>query len=165
LIKIIKHQKIALSIFNKDVSLSARTLTVQLKWTEKIIMKNSDEIIKEWLRQADYDFDTAKAMFKTGRYIYCIFMCHLSLEKALKGILIKHKNEIPPKSHNLIYLVEKIELKLNEEDYKFIFKLNDVSIPTRYPEDLKKIMKVYKKEITREFLTKTNKLLKWIKEQ
>lgn len=96
-------------------------------------MKGADEIIEEWFRQADYDFETAKDMFKRGRYIYCIFMCHLCLEKALKGALIKHKSETPPKSHNLIYLIEKTKLKPDDTDYKFIFQLNDVSIPTRYP--------------------------------
>ncbi len=32
--------------------------------------------VKEWFIQADYDFGTAEAMFKTGRYIYAVFMCH-----------------------------------------------------------------------------------------
>ena len=40
---------------------------------------------QEWLKQADYDFETAKAMFDTGRYIYSIFMCHLTIEKVLKA--------------------------------------------------------------------------------
>ena len=128
-------------------------------------MKNADEIIEEWFRQADYDFETAKDMFKSGRYIYCIFMCHLSLEKALKGALIKRKDETPPKSHNLIYLIEKTKLKPDDEDYKFIFQLNDVSIPTRYPEDLRKLIRVYKKATTQEMMVKTKKILKWIKEQ
>lgn len=42
--------------------------------------------VEEWFIQADYDLATAKAMFKTARYIYTIFMCHLSIEKALKGL-------------------------------------------------------------------------------
>lgn len=37
--------------------------------------------VEEWFIQADYDLATAKAMFKTARYIYTIFMCHLSIEK------------------------------------------------------------------------------------
>jgi len=39
--------------------------------------------VDEWYLQSDYDFETAEAMFTSGRYIYAIFMCHLSLEKAL----------------------------------------------------------------------------------
>ncbi len=48
----------------------------------------------EWFLQSDYDLGTAEDMFRSGRYIYCFFMCHLSLEKALKGTLIKNTGEL-----------------------------------------------------------------------
>jgi HEPN domain-containing protein len=32
---------------------------------------------------------TAEAMFDAGRYIYTVFMWHLSIEKALKGLYAK----------------------------------------------------------------------------
>lgn len=60
---------------------------------------------EEWLRQADYNMETAQAMFDAGRYLYVIFMCHLSLEKALKGMYTKILNETPPKIHNLNYFI------------------------------------------------------------
>ena len=44
---------------------------------------------EEWLRQAEYDMDTATYMFDGGRYFYMVFMCHLSIEKALKGLYQK----------------------------------------------------------------------------
>ena len=56
---------------------------------------------EEWFRQADYDLETAEAMFKAGRYIYTVFMCHLSIEKALKGLYAKRFRKDPPKIHNL----------------------------------------------------------------
>ncbi|PIP38929.1 MAG: hypothetical protein COX19_09905 [Desulfobacterales bacterium CG23_combo_of_CG06-09_8_20_14_all_51_8] len=59
---------------------------------------------EEWLKQADYDMDTADAMFRSGRYFYAVFMCHLSIEKSLKGLYTKVLDEIPPKTHNLLYL-------------------------------------------------------------
>jgi hypothetical protein len=52
---------------------------------------------EEWLRQSDYDFETAEAMYASGRHIYAVFMCHLALEKALKGMLYERLREIPPK--------------------------------------------------------------------
>jgi len=51
-------------------------------------MDNKDKHY-EWYFQSDYDLETAVDMFKSGRMVYCIFMCHLSLEKALKGLLSK----------------------------------------------------------------------------
>jgi HEPN domain-containing protein len=66
-------------------------------------------------------------------------MCHLSIEKALKGLLIKRTREFPSKSHSLINFVEKMELQLSNSMYEFLFALNKISIPTRYPEDLRKL--------------------------
>ncbi|MBW2077067.1 MAG: HEPN domain-containing protein [Deltaproteobacteria bacterium] len=41
--------------------------------------------VKNWLDSAQYDLETAEHMFSTGRYIYTVFMCHLSLKKILKA--------------------------------------------------------------------------------
>lgn len=34
---------------------------------------------------SDYDYDTAIAMMQTRRYLYVGFMCHQTIEKALKA--------------------------------------------------------------------------------
>ena len=63
---------------------------------------------EEWFKQAEYDIKTAEAMFAARRYVYVVFMCHLSIEKALKGLYQKRLGTIPPKVHNLLYLIEAI---------------------------------------------------------
>ncbi|MCR5849431.1 MAG: HEPN domain-containing protein [Bacteroidaceae bacterium] len=40
-----------------------------------------EEKVRYWLDIADYDFDTAKAMHQTGRWLYVAFMCHQVIEK------------------------------------------------------------------------------------
>ncbi len=127
--------------------------------------KDNSKAYKEWFLQADYDYDTAVALYKTGRYLYTVFMCHLTIEKALKGLWIKELDTFPTKTHNLVYLVEKIGLKLSEEDAKFVYMLSDVSMPTRYPEDLKTMTKLYPKDRANDILIYTKKLYLWIKEQ
>jgi len=42
---------------------------------------------EEWLKQADYDMDTADAMFTSARYLYAVFMCHLSIEKCIVVVI------------------------------------------------------------------------------
>lgn len=123
------------------------------------------EIIQEWKRQSDYDLETARHMFKSGRYIYCVFMCHLTIEKILKAHYYKTINEPPPKIHNLIYFIEKCELTLPQEIYDFIFTLNRVSIPTRYPESLKNLLRSFNKQVTKEIFTSTKNAQKWLKEK
>ena len=120
---------------------------------------------KEWLKQADYDMDTADAMFISGRYFYAVFMCHLSIEKALKGLYYKVLNEVPPKTHNLLYLVNKIGKKPEQELEKFITKLNTASVATRYPDDLAKIQAAYTEKVTKDMITKSKDVLKWTKTQ
>lgn len=118
---------------------------------------------EEWFNQANYDLETAKAMFKAKRYIYTVFMCHLSLEKAFKGFYTKALHQVPPKIHNLIYFIEKMRLKLPEKMYDFIFSLNRVSIPTRYPDDLKRMLKDYDQGITKTILKSSEEALKWLR--
>lgn len=118
---------------------------------------------EEWLKQAKYDLDTAKAMFKTRRYIYTVFMCHLSVEKGLKGLFVQSFQKEPPKSHDLNYLCNKVKLNLPEELRKFMDRLNDLSVPSRYPDELDRVLKQYDKRRTEEILKDSTRLLLWLK--
>ena len=67
-----------------------------------------DEHIKYWLNSADHDLDTAESLFSAGKYDWCLFLGHLVLEKGLKAIYVKDReNRMPPKTHNLVKLAEK----------------------------------------------------------
>ncbi|MFH1259540.1 MAG: HEPN domain-containing protein [Elusimicrobiota bacterium] len=120
---------------------------------------------QEWLKQSVYDFGTAKAMFTTRRYIYAVFMCHLALEKALKGFYSKIQKKNPPRTHDLNFLAKNINLELPEDLRMFLNNLNDLSVPTRYPDELKHILKEYNKLRTEKILAQTQKILLWLKEK
>jgi HEPN domain-containing protein len=117
----------------------------------------------EWFKQAEYDLATAQALFKAVRYIYTLFMCHLSIEKALKALYAKKFQKDPPKIHNLNYLCEKIKLRLPENYESFVDNLNNLSVPTRYPDQIEKLVKEYKREKTRKIMHQTKELLLWLK--
>ncbi|MBW1869144.1 MAG: HEPN domain-containing protein [Deltaproteobacteria bacterium] len=124
-----------------------------------------DKRILEWLKQADYDMDTADFMCKGGRCFYAVFMCHLAIEKALKGLYQQNLQETPPKTHNLIYLLNKIGLRPDEDRGRVITRLNEANIATRYPDDIDKLQSNYTKEITAQILTQAKEALEWIKQQ
>lgn len=115
----------------------------------------------EWLRQAQYDMETADYLFDGGRYFYAVFMCHLSIEKALKGLYVKRLNKTPPKTHNLIYLIEFINIDIPENHYDVIFTLNRISVPARYPDNLQTILKEFNKSKTIEVIEQSKEVLKW----
>lgn len=125
--------------------------------------ENFLKISQEWFKQADYDIKTAAAMFAAKKYIYTVFMCHLSMEKALKGLYAKKLELFPPKSHDLIYLISKLEIKPEENIGDFIDELNDQGVLTRYPNELSSLIKAYNKEKANRILLNTKEVLKWIK--
>lgn len=117
------------------------------------------------MKQAEYDLDTARAMFDSGRYIYCVFMSHLSIEKALKAIFIKDIGKYPPKVHSLVYLVKNAKIELTRDLKEFVESLDEVSILTRYPNELDKILKDFGKERTQKILAQTQEIIQWLKEK
>ncbi len=90
-------------------------------------------------------------------------MCHLSIEKALKGLYAERCEKNPPKTHNLNYFCEEINIGLNEKQRNFIDKLDGLSVPTRYPDELDRLLKNYKKNLTTEVLNQTEELLLCLK--
>jgi HEPN domain-containing protein len=90
-------------------------------------------------------------------------MCHLSIEKALKGLYAKKLDIMPPRSHNLIFLAEKIGLEVPSGLSDWFFNLNRLSVPTRYPDDIQEMAGFYRKDMVKEMLEKGGETLQWLK--
>lgn len=116
----------------------------------------------EWIKQSDYDLNTARDMFNAGRYIYTVYMCHLAIEKALKSLVIVATGEAPPRTHNLIQLAKLGSANLNNEQKQFIAEINTASITTRYPEELAKSLTTFSRDIAMEYLIKSGDVIKCI---
>ena len=119
---------------------------------------------KNWIDSSDYDFTTANHMLQTGRYIYVVFMCHLAIEKLLKGILHEVTGSLPSKTHDLISLLKLADLQLPDHLSEFIGKINNASVVTRYPEDLSKILSAYPASVARDYFNKAREVLEWLKQ-
>ncbi|MBU4304329.1 MAG: HEPN domain-containing protein [Candidatus Omnitrophica bacterium] len=120
---------------------------------------------QEWIKQAEYDIETAQVMLDSERYIYCVFMSHLSIEKALKALYVKKSSKNPSKTHSLVYLAQSIHLELPERIKEFLEMLDEVSVPTRYPEELEKLLKEYTENRTKTLLDKSKEALEWLKKE
>jgi HEPN domain-containing protein len=118
---------------------------------------------REWLEQADYDLETAEHMFRTGRYLYVIFFCHLALEKALKAAVVEVTQEVPPRTHSLIRLAQGAKISLPEQYADFLGVLNDASVLTRYPANLQAALSRYTQTVAQTYLRRAKEVLKWIK--
>ncbi len=125
----------------------------------------SKKVVKNWIALAEYDFETAKAMMKSGRYLYVAFTCQQTIEKTLKALYVKEKQETPPYSHNLIRLAEELSgiKPIDEDANRFLERLNSYYIQSRYTEEIHQISKSLNKKSAQEILSKTGELFKWLK--
>jgi HEPN domain-containing protein len=125
--------------------------------------------VEYWFEIADYDIDTARGMLKIGKYLYVGFMCHQTIEKALKGIIARdlQEGDVPPKIHNLVSLARSANLYdvMTEEQKNTVSRLNPMNIEARYPEYKKRIAEGLDAEICGKLVAETEELLCWIKEQ
>lgn len=127
-------------------------------------MPKTTNSITNWIESSNYDIKTAEHLFETRRYVYVLFMCHLATEKLLKAIFEAAHKKPAPKTHNLIQLVNEIGIMATEDHLKTLSSLNDLSVVTRYPEDMKTLVKAFTQDRVHEYLTKTKRLLKWLKQ-
>ncbi len=104
--------------------------------------KEIKDAIKYWEKTAEHDYATMIALFESKRYSDSLFFGHIVLEKVLKGLFVKKLKEQPPFTHDLVRLVETINLGLSKKDIIFLNDVNDFNIRARYPE---KKLAFYKK--------------------
>ncbi len=119
---------------------------------------------ENWLNMVEYDLTTARQMLKTGRYVYVIFMCHLAIEKTCKAIVCEETGKVPPKTHDLIYLIGLGKIKLPSDLLDFVGIINNAGIVTRYPEDLAELIHNYPEDIANKYLNKTLEVIECIKQ-
>ena len=122
--------------------------------------------VKYWLDLADYDYATAGDLMKSKRWIYVAFMCHQSIEKAIKAYHTqKLPSETPPYIHNLTRLAQKSGLYdlMDEDQRMFLDAMTPMNIEARYPEYKSLLASSLNEKVCKDMLEKTNVLLSWIK--
>jgi HEPN domain-containing protein len=120
-----------------------------------------------WLRLSEYDLETAEAMLQTERLLYVGFMCHQAIEKIAKAHYQMVMNQMPPKTHNIIFLLEQTKeaVSLCDEHKDFLGILQPMNIGARYPDYQDRVFKSLSHEKCRELLQATREIHRWIKER
>lgn len=120
-----------------------------------------------WIDIADYDIETAEAMYKTGRWLYVAFMCHQAIEKTLKAYWCATQPEDPPYTHNHMRLAEGSGIYefMSDEQKDFLETITNYNIEARYPEDKAELSRTLTPQVCRQLIDETKQLLIWIKDQ
>jgi len=124
-----------------------------------------EEHIQYWLKSADSDLETLNYLFDGKRYIHALFFGHLYLEKISKALWVSAKKELyPPKTHNILKILNQASIELNDNDKLFFVKLNQYCIEGRYPDDIEKLYQFTTMQLTKEYIIKINNISICLKE-
>jgi HEPN domain-containing protein len=116
--------------------------------------------IEYWINSSEDDLETAGLLISNNKILHGLFLCHLCIEKAIKAHVVKCTGNVPPKIHNLSFLVEKTDLTLSESQLSLCDTLMFYQLEGRYPGFTPKIPSKIKSE---NILTQTKDLSQWLK--
>jgi len=118
-------------------------------------MMTKEQHINYWVDTAQYDWSGAEEAFIAKRFMHCLFWAHLTLEKLAKAHWVRtHEDNIPPKVHNIVWLLEQSDIDLGDEMMTFLNEFNKFQLSGRYPDYTNKIYNMCTNEFTSELLEK-----------
>lgn len=137
---------------------------------------NSREKYEYWLDIAEYDLKTAKSNYKSGRYLYVVFMCQQSIEKLVKGLYVLYTDSEADRTHNIARIINKLfehpdfrlipdyeVLMLQRNKYIDLFaELLYYYISERYPNYKEKLSSKVNKDKAKEVLDRTEEVFLWL---
>lgn len=120
---------------------------------------------KLWLERADYDLETAAAMFKAARYLYVAFACQQTVEKHFKAVIQEKTGQLPPYTHNLPSLFKLAEVNMQIEQQEFLTILSQYYLNTRYIDFKQKLLDEMNRDKAKDCLVKTQEIIKCLKKE
>jgi len=91
--------------------------------------------IDYWLEEAEEALKVADHLFEKKDFSYSLFFGHLAVEKMIKAIYVKKKEEHGPHIHNLIRLAEQADIALSAELKETLIIITAFNLESRYPDE------------------------------
>jgi HEPN domain-containing protein len=89
--------------------------------------------VRFWRDGSVDDLEAARTLLVAGKIRQAGFFVHLAIEKALKACVASVTRDLPPRSHDLLFLVERSGLELGGPQRDFIGRVQVYCLEGRYP--------------------------------
>ncbi|MBD3300681.1 MAG: HEPN domain-containing protein [Candidatus Moranbacteria bacterium] len=106
---------------------------------------NLTKVVDYWVKTAQNDKKVMESLFKAKHYSNCLFFGHIILEKILKAHVVFETKKHAPYIHDLLRLDQLANCDLSKIERKFLNKVNDFNISSRYPDYKLDFYKKYNK--------------------
>ena len=126
-------------------------------------MDNID-LMNYWIESADEDYNVMLDLKEKNRNTYCLFFGQMVIEKVLKALYAKNNKGAPyaPKTHDLLYLAEKLNLELTEEQEVTLNEITTFNLSTRYDDYKRAFYNKCTDEYTEEQINKIKEVKAWL---
>ena len=128
-------------------------------------MDNID-LVDYWVKSSDNDYDVMLDLKEKKRNTYCLFFGQLLIEKLLKAYYAKINKNAPyaPKTHELAYLANKMNMKLTEKQEDMFETISDFNMEARYGDYKYTFELKCTDEYTNTWIENIKELREWLKE-
>ncbi len=125
---------------------------------------NNIDLMNYWIESADEDFNVMLDLKEKNRNTYCLFFGQMVIEKLLKALYAKNNKGAPyaPKTHDLLYLAEKLNLELTEEQEVILNEITTFNLSTRYDDYKRAFYNKCTDEYTKEQINKIKEVKAWL---
>lgn len=125
---------------------------------------NNIELMNYWIKSSDKDYEVMLDLKEKNRNTYCLFFGQMVIEKLLKALYAKNNKGGPyaPKTHDLLYLAEKLNLELTEEQEVTLNEITTFNLSTRYDDYKRAFYNKCTDEYTQEQINKIKEVKAWL---
>ena len=126
---------------------------------------NNIDLMNYWLDSSDEDYNVMQVLYNNKKNTWCLFLGHLVIEKLLKALYAKNNKSAPhaPKSHDLLYLIEKIGLDITDEQENLLNTITKFNMSARYDDYKKEFYLKCTDDYTKEQIENIEEVRKWLK--
>lgn len=121
--------------------------------------------IDYWHKSGINDWKTAEYLLEGKRYDACLFFCHLSIEKLLKGMVVIEIHDTPPYIHDLERLAKIADISLEKEQKNALTLITSFHLAGRYKIDKLEFYKKCTKPYTEKHFKLCHKIFLWLKKE
>lgn len=118
--------------------------------------------VEYWKQSAQDDFEAAVQLIDGKKTRQGLFFAHLSLEKLLKAVICQRTQQLAPRIHNLVRLVEISGLNPPASMFDFLAEMNTFNLEGRYPVPFISPLTECQ---TREYIRQTQEAAQWLIQQ
>lgn len=106
---------------------------------------------------ADHDWKTAQSLWTSKRYDACLFYCHLTLEKLLKGLITQETKKAAPYIHDLEELSKKANINPSNKLLRQLAAFTNFNMRCQYPYHKQAFYKLCTREFSKPYFDEAKK--------